>query len=108
MRRMATYRSDWWAVGVLLYVLTAKRFPFDAGPTKVKAARQQDIVSRINYSEPDYTGAPFEDLGMILLTTVIRGLLVKQSKNRWDGDNVFASEWNKAFLDSDITRCKAT
>lgn len=99
---MATYKSDWWAVGVLLYVLAAKRFPFDTEATMEKAARQQEIVRLIHYTEPDYTGEPFEDLGRILLTTVIRGLLVKQPRNRWDGDDIENSEWGQGFLEAEI------
>ena len=78
------FKSDIWALGVVLYALYFRKFPFDAPNAKV-------MKGRILHHEPDFTAEIDEDEATVL--ELIRLLLQKRPENRPSFEKIFASSF---------------
>lgn len=73
------FKSDIWALGVVLYTLLYRKFPFDAPSTKV-------MKGRILHHEPEYGEVTNESL-----VNLIRWLLQKQPSDRPNFEQIFVA-----------------
>jgi serine/threonine protein kinase len=76
------FKSDIWALGVVLYALVYRKFPFDAPSAKV-------MKGRILHHEPEYG----EDVANEALVHLIRWLLQKQPGDRPNFEQIFESSF---------------
>jgi len=83
-----SYKSDIWSMGVIIYLLLYKKYPFDS------FKKDSELEDKILRAEPDYIS---DNLPSIKSIKFLKKLLAKDVNKRYDTKEALRDEW---FLDN--------